>query len=62
MSNELIPSKTAAELLVETVDVVTRERAANLCARGLLDGQVADILLLSIDQMLAVNETNEFKN
>lgn len=47
--------------LVETVDGVTRERAASLCARSLSDSQIADILLLTYEQIIAIKGTDEYK-
>jgi len=47
--------------LVETVDAVTRARCGALSARGLLDNQIADMLLLTLEQVLAIRETEEFR-
>lgn len=46
---------------LETVDEATRLRAASLSAKGLLDCQIADILLLSDNQMAAVKLSEEFR-
>lgn len=47
--------------VLKTVDIHTRWRAASLSARGLLDGQIADILLLSDAQMAAIKVSKEFR-
>lgn len=47
--------------LADTVDNMTRVRAASLSARGLLDTQIADILLLRLEQVLAIKTTEEFQ-
>lgn len=48
--------------LAERVDETTRARCGALAARGLTDQQIADILLLTYDQVVAVRDTAEFKN
>jgi hypothetical protein len=48
--------------LEDSVDGVTRARAGSLSAHGLSDLQIADILLLSIEQVIAVHNTEEFRN
>lgn len=47
--------------IADTVDVNTKLRAAYLSSRGMLDGQIADILLLTDEQMRAVKNSAEFK-
>lgn len=49
------------EKLIETVDVETRRRCANLCARGLTDNQIVGVLLLTYEQVLAIKTTQEYK-
>ena len=49
------------EKLTSAVDGTTRARCAALSARGLSDLQIADILLLTFEQVVAVHETEEFK-
>lgn len=43
------------------MDAVTRARAGSLAAHGLSDQQIADILLLSIEQIGAARNTDEYK-
>lgn len=47
--------------LINEVDPVTRARIASLCARGLTDFAVSDILYLSVEHIAAVKETEEYK-
>jgi hypothetical protein len=47
--------------IVESVDAVSRSRVAHLCAHGLTDGKIADVLLLSITQIVEIKKTSEFK-
>lgn len=47
--------------LIDTVDAVTRARAGSLSAHGLSDLQIADILLLSVECVVAIRNTDEFK-
>lgn len=49
------------EELISEIDLVTRARIASLCARGLEDRAVADILFVSAEHVGAVKETVEFK-
>lgn len=49
------------EELLETVDVQTRVRAASLSVKNLSDGQIADILCLTYEQMQAIRTSSEFK-
>ena len=44
----------------ETVDAVTRARCASLSAHGISDRQIADVLLLTIEQVVAVKGTEEY--
>ena len=41
-------------------DAITRQRAGNLAAYGFIDTQIADTLLLNMDQVAAVMQTPEF--
>lgn len=43
------------------VDAVTRARVGSLSAHGLLDQQIADTLLLTLEQVVAVKDSEEFK-
>lgn len=56
MSDE---EKTIA--ILETVDVNTRMRAAALSVKGLLDHQIAEVLLLSSEQLVAIKASAEFR-
>jgi hypothetical protein len=62
---DLIPSNSdgenAQETLISSVDGITRARAGSLSAHGLSDMQIADILLLSIEQVISIRGTDEFK-
>lgn len=49
------------ERLINTVDGPTRKRVGSLSAHGLLDQQIADALLLTLDQVLATKQTVEFR-
>lgn len=44
-----------------TVDAVTRARVGSLAARGITDSQIADVLLLSVEQVMACRGTEEYK-
>lgn len=44
------------------VDATTRARAGSLAAHGLLEQQIADILMLSLEQVLACKNSEEYKN
>lgn len=47
--------------ILDEVDEPTILRAASLSAKNLLDGQIADILLLTMEQMTAVKSSQIFK-
>lgn len=47
--------------LWEGVDVATRARAGSLAAHGLTDVAIADVLLLSLEQVKSCRESEEFK-
>ena len=49
------------ERVTKTVDGATRERAGNLAANGFLEQAIADILMLSLEQVLAIKNTPEFR-
>jgi hypothetical protein len=57
-SNSSVPEQRP---LYETVDAVTRARAGSLAAHGAAEQQIADILMLSLAQVVSVKETEEFK-
>lgn len=57
---------TASKSRAETqnygnVDAVTRARAGSLAAHGLLDQQIADVLMLTIEQVYAAKNSDEYK-
>ena len=58
---ENLPAEEGLEKVLETVDGATRRRAAHLSAKGILDGQIRDILLLSDEQVTAIKTSQEFK-
>lgn len=47
--------------LVNQVDEITRARAGSLSAHGLSDQAIADILLLTVEQVNACHQTEEFR-
>ena len=47
--------------VIGTVDLVTRARAGSLSAHGLSDQQISDVLLLSLEQVVACRNSDEFK-
>jgi hypothetical protein len=62
--NEIEKASNLGEIentVAKTVDAVTRARAGSLAAHGLLDTQIADMLLLSLEQVVSCRETEEYK-
>lgn len=56
-----LPVEQEENSLISSVDMITRARAGSLSAHGLTGPQIADILLLSIEQISAIKDTVEFK-
>lgn len=48
--------------IIDTVDAVTRARAGSLAAHGLSEQAIADILLITIEQSIAIKNCVEYKN
>lgn len=46
----------------ETVDAVTRARVGSLAAHGLLERQICEVLLLTMEQVISCKESMEYKN
>lgn len=65
MANEVTENQqqnvTGTDAILATVDAVTRSRIGGLSAHGLSDHQIADMLLLKIEQVLAARNSQEFK-
>lgn len=61
MANSIENSNSKTSNPVDEVDATTRARCGSLSARGLGDAQIADILLLSYEQVVSVHDTEEFK-
>lgn len=59
MTDSLIENKSTTP--ADTVDAVTRARIGSLAAHDIGDGAIADILCLSLAQVIAVKDTEEYK-
>lgn len=55
-----VGSRSVEDLLSE-VDAITRARVASLCARGLTDYAIGDVLQLTVEHIVAVKGTEEYK-
>lgn len=48
--------------IARSVDAITRARGGSLAAHGCSDQAIVDMLLLSMEQVLAIKDTEEFKS
>lgn len=61
IETSILNEKVEQSRLEDTVDLVTRARVASLAARDVGDTAISDILFLTVEQVIAVKGTEEYK-